>query len=199
VWFGEVLFDRISLNLAKLKILHDEVVFNGKFIRALIRHFRTRHGNMQTWEMVKRKTYGRIVIIAAITPDGEIILEKNYRVPLKSYVIELPAGLIDKKGESEIDAARRELLEETGYVVDKMEMVVSGPFNAGLLDDEVAIFLGTNARKVKEPELEECEDIEVLKVPLKKLLDYLASLKGIKADVKIPAMLPYIQKRGLFK
>jgi len=96
----------------KFKILHDEIVFNGKFIKTIRRHFLDRAGHKIFWEMVERKLGGRngkkkrIVAIAAITPKREIVLEKCFRVPLKDYTIELPAGLMDKPGESEKSAIR---------------------------------------------------------------------------------------------
>ena len=182
-----------------MKILRDEIVYDGKFIRTIRRHFLNTAGKPHVWEMVERKTYGRIVAIAAITPKKEIILEKTFRIPLKSYVFEFPAGLMDKKGESEKIAIRRELLEETGYVVDKVRLLYAGPFNTGMIDDRMAVYLGTNARKIAEPKPEPAEDITVVKVPLKNLLNFLSSQKRVLCDIKIPAVLPYLEKEGLLR
>ncbi len=178
----------------KFKILRDEVVYDGKFIRVIKRHFLDRAGHEIFWEMNERKTHGRIVAIAAITPKREIILEKCFRVPLKDYVIELPAGLMDKKGESEKEAIKRELLEETGYAVSKVELLTSGPFNTGLTNDKLAIYLGTNARKVAEPELECSEDIETILVPIHELLAFIkkSRRRGIEVDLKLTAILPFL-------
>lgn len=181
----------------EIRIGEDEVVFDGKFIKTIRRHFTDTNGSPQVWEMVKRKHFGRIVAMVAITNENEIILEKIYRIPFKEYVIELPAGLMDKPGESEEDAIKRELLEETGYSVDKVSLLVSGPFNTGMLEDELAIYFGLGAVKVQEPELESSEDISIVKVPLNNLLDYLSSLGKTKYDIKISAIIPYLQKRGL--
>lgn len=183
----------------KIKIGKDKVVYDGQFIKTIERKFRDKKDKLCVWEMIQRKTYGRIVAIAAITPDRKIVLEKNYRIPLKSYVIELPAGLMDKKGESEIETARRELMEEAGYAVDSLIPLLSGPFNTGLTDDELSIYLGTNARKVAEPNTDECEDIEILTVPLDQMVEYLSFLNCIKVDLKIAAVLPYLKKHGLYK
>lgn len=182
--------------MAKIKIVRDEVVFEGAFIRTIKRYFKDKNGHEQVWEMVERKNCKRIVVIAAITPEKEIILEKIYRVPFKNYVIELPAGLMDIEGEPEESAARRELLEETGYAVDEISLLDSGPFNTGLLKDELAVFLGLNAVKIKEPELESSEDIAIIKVPLKNLLNFLAG-SPLKHDVKIPMVLAHLAAHGL--
>lgn len=179
---------------SKFKILRDEVVYDGKFIRVIKRHFLDRAGHKIFWEMAERKTHGRIVAIVAITPKREIILEKCFRVPLKDYVIELPAGLMDKKGESEEEAIKRELLEETGYAVPKVKLLTAGPFNSGLTNDELAIYLGMNARRVSKPKPECSEDIKIIKVPVAKLLDFIkkAQKSGVKVDIKLPVILPFL-------
>ena len=182
--------------MAKIKIIRDEIVFEGAFVRTIKRYFKDKNGREQVWQMVERKNCKRIVVVAAITPEKEIILEKIYRVPFKDYVIELPAGLMDIKGESEESAAKRELLEETGYAVDDMSLLDTGPFNTGLLKDELAVFLGLNARKIREPELESSEDLTIIKVPLKNLLNFLAANR-LKHDVKIPLVLAHLASRGL--
>jgi len=182
-----------------IKVLSDEVIYDGRFIQVIKRKFSGRDGRTGVWEMVKRKTYGRIVAVAAITPEKEILLEKIFRVPLNSYTLELPAGLMDVAGESELEAIRRELLEETGYVSDHIEFLTGGPFNPGLVADELAIYLARDIRLVSEPKLENSEDIEVIKVPLKDLLNFLSSQKTHKPDVKIATVIPHLMKLGLME
>ncbi len=179
-----------------IKILGDEIAYDGQFIQTVQRKFLDKDGREQIWEMVRRKVFGRIVLVVAITPDNKVVLEKIYRIPLKEYILELPAGLIDEKGEDEKDAAARELLEETGYAVQNMELLCAGPFNAGLSADDLAVYVGTNATKIQEPHLESTEDIEVITVPAKNLLDHIAKT-DLKADLKIAAVLPFLEQRGL--
>src|SRR5215217_1288754 len=71
------------------------------------------------WEFVTRKKSSGIVAIVAVTDDYKLVLVEQYRPPVAKSVIELPAGLAgDEAGHEQEDlltAARRELLEETGY------------------------------------------------------------------------------------
>lgn len=203
LWKGykKIPVDKLSVgryNREIMKVLNDELVYNGQFLQVINRHFIDREGKKAVWEMVKRKTQGDIIGIVAVTKDKEIILEKIFRVPLNDYVLELPAGLMDIKGESEEAMVRRELLEETGYAVESVEELMRGPFSAGLRDGEMAIYLGMNAYFVQEPMREGAEDIEVVKVSLNRLFDYLMAQKGkLKVDLKMASVIPYLERKGL--
>jgi len=181
----------------KIKILKDETVYEGKYIRTVIRTYRGRTGKTKQWEMIKRKSFKKIVAIAPITSRNEIIFTKTYRIPLKKYVIELCAGLTDKKGETESRAAKRELMEETGYAVSKVKKFTTGPYSSGLVDTQMTIYLGFGAKKIQEPKLEESEDIETIILPLKKAYAYfIQSPKNTLVDIKIFSVLAAFKKLG---
>lgn len=183
--------------MPEIKILKDELVFNGRYIKTVKRHYLSRSGLHKNWEMVKRKLFGRIVAIIPVTSKNEIILTKIYRIPLKKYVIELCAGLTDKKGETEIQTIRRELLEETGYKVSKIKKLTIGPYNSGLAETEMIIYLGTKAIKVTEPKLEESEDIEAIKIPIKNAFSFLTHPpRDVLVDIKIFSILLFLKKLG---
>src|SRR5436190_21784999 len=88
----------------------DEVLYEGKFRRYV------RRGG---WEYVARRNVTGIVGIIAVTDDGKLVLVEQFRPPVGKNVIEIPAGLAGDVAGSEhealAEAARRELLEETGY------------------------------------------------------------------------------------
>lgn len=109
------------------KILHE-----GEFLRLL----RRRH-----WEYVERTNSRGVAVIVALTPDEEVLLVEQYRWPLERPVIELPAGLVGDLdiAETLLEAARRELEEETGYRARHIHTLDSGPVTAGL-SNEVSTF-----------------------------------------------------------
>lgn len=182
----------------RIKIAGDELVYDGKYLSVLRRHFADAKNQPQVWEMFRRKNTGKSVSIAAVTDRNEIILEKIFRLPAKKYILELPSGLTDKKNESLKDAICRELLEETGYSIKKAEPFLAGPSNAGLSDDELVIFFANSAKKIRQPEPEDSEDIKVVTVPLKNLPDYLRSIsKEIFIDLKIYAAMWFLEQKGL--
>ncbi len=178
-----------------MKILSEKKVFNGKFIKVLERKFLTNEGKKGKWEMVKRKD---AVMVFALTKKKEVILEKIYRVPLKSFSLELPAGVLDKKGESKKKAAKRELLEETGYLAKRIIFVKSAPFNPGLESTQLFIFFAPDVQYLGKKKSEDVEEIEIIKVPLKKFFDFLLNPPfKIKVDLAIFAILPLLAKKGL--
>jgi hypothetical protein len=102
-------------------------LYDGKFIRLVRQH---------NWEFVQRKNVSGIVGIVAVTDDRRLVLVEQFRPPVGKPVIELPAGLAGDVAGSETeelaDAARRELLEETGLRGEEMTRLCAGTASAGL-------------------------------------------------------------------
>lgn len=179
-----------------MKILKDELAYDGKYVQVVNRHYIDNDGHERIWELVIRKVFGRTVVIVPVTAEKELILEKIYRIALASDVLELPAGLMDSAGETEEEVARRELAEETGYVVDTLELLTVAPADPGLSTQELAIYLGDNARKVQDPQLGHSEIIEVVKVPIAQIVQYLVENSSqVKIDIKITAILPLLANK----
>jgi len=88
------------------------------------------------WEYVTRLNAAGAAVIVAVTEEQKLLLVEQYRIPVHTRTIKLPAGIIgDEPGctdESHAEAARRELLEETGYAAAHIEHLTSGPSGAGL-------------------------------------------------------------------
>ena len=82
------------------------------------------------------------VAIVPITNDGrDVLLVRQFRTPLNDWLLELPAGLRDKEGESDLDTARRELEEEVGCIADTMEHLVTLATAVGFTDESISIYL----------------------------------------------------------
>ncbi|MEK7585133.1 MAG: NUDIX hydrolase [Patescibacteria group bacterium] len=175
----------------------DQVLHRGQFLTLMQRPFLdSRSSRCGHWEYVERKNKGRVVTVVGITEQDELILTKTLRLPFGREgepVLEFCAGLPDREGECEVDLARRELLEETGYVCKNICPLVSGVISAGLTSDEMAIYVGTGATKVQAPKLEPAEVIEVVLVPKTKFRALLSDPPdGLKVDLKLWALLPLL-------
>jgi ADP-ribose pyrophosphatase len=138
-----------------------KVLGEGKFIRLVA---------ADGWEWAERVKVSGVVAIAA-GGRGKIILTEQYRRPLRANVIETPAGLAgDSEKDSDEDvevAARRELLEETGYEAKKWERMFDGPLSAGMTTEVVSFFRATGLKKVAEGGGEGNEKITVHEVSLR--------------------------------
>jgi ADP-ribose pyrophosphatase len=87
------------------------------------------------------------VAVLAFTEDDQLLLVRQYRYPVDSLVWELPAGRLDP-GEAPIDAARRELEEETGWSPTRLEPLLTYFTSPGFCDEVMHLFRATELRAV---------------------------------------------------
>ncbi len=122
------------------------------------------------WEYIEPKKFSGVVLIAPVTDDGKIVLIEQYRVPAQKIVVEIPAGLVgdhdDNMDEDFIVAAHRELLEETGYEAETMEIVTEGAPSAGSNSVTISFLLATGLRKIGPGGGDGTENITVHEIPL---------------------------------
>lgn len=170
--------------------LTEEEVWEGRFITAKKRG---------RWEYVGRSRGIRAAAIIAIDedPDGtrHVLLVGQYRVPLGRFTLEIPAGLVGddegSEGEGAIEAARRELEEETGYAAD--DWAVLGEFysSPGMVSESFTLLRARGLTRVSEGGGISEENIEVYRVPLTRLADFVADWRdaGHGVDVRVAMLL----------
>ena len=163
-----------------------QVLGEGRFVRLVRR---------DGWEWAERTNNSGVVVVVAITDDAQLVLAEQYRPPLDARVLDLPMGLSGDldgaEGEDLHEAARRELLEETGYEADRLELLGEGPTSAGLTSEVLTFFLARGARRVGPGGGDETEDIEVHVVPLDGADAWLRQRRaaGVLLDPKIYAAM----------
>jgi len=183
-----------------MRVTKKDCVFQGNYLRVVEKCLETRSGEKHIWETVERTTIGTggAVVVIALTKEREIILERNWRVPPESFVIQLPAGLCDVAGECEEETARRELLEETGYMANKLVPIIVAPEDPVLTPTPVSHFLAPDVEFVEEPRSDIAEGIEVLKVPIIKLGDFFLNLpRDTMLDLRVPGILWILERMKL--
>ncbi len=114
------------------------------------------------------------VFIFPLTKEGEVVLVRQYRPPIGQMELCLPAGLIEE-GEKPVEAARRELLEETGHGGGEWTEAITLSSSPGLKNNWAHILLAEGVEEVAPLDPDEFERLEVVKVPIEKLGDLVYS------------------------
>ena len=170
--------------------MNEQSLHTGRFLNYLSR---------DGWEFVRRTGGVTGVAIAAVTADDELVLVEQVRKPLGEQglpVLELPAGLVgDIDGEDNVlEAANRELIEETGFEAAELTAVCHGPTSAGLTDEVVTLVVAKGLRRVGPGGGVNGEDITVHLVPLAEAAEWLVQqFKNNRLiDPKVWAALPVL-------
>ncbi|MFX0578735.1 NUDIX domain-containing protein [Nocardia nepalensis] len=109
------------------------------------------------------------VAVAAIDDADNVVLIRQYRHPIGERLLELPAGLLDVPGEDPLEAAKRELAEETGLAAREWAVLVDVALSPGFTDEALRVYVARGLYETDrpEPELEEA-DLELVRMPVAK-------------------------------
>lgn len=115
--------------------------------------------------------------IIPVTPEGNVVLIHQYRHGTAAVTIEVPGGIVDPHESDPAEAAKRELLEETGYSAEKIIKLGVVEANPAFLNNHCHLYLAINAKPTQAPELGIGEDIVFEEVPLATVKEYVKSGK----------------------
>ncbi len=151
----KLLQSSIILNHRWCKVRRDEIELpNGKIIDDFFVHIKP-----------------DVALILPLTVNREIVFVRQYRHAINDFFIELPAGGFDPLEENAELAALRELEEETGYVAYEIKKIATLYSSPSKDTNRIHLFLAENAVKVSGQNLDITEEIEVLLIPIDKVLE----------------------------
>ncbi|WP_246372820.1 NUDIX hydrolase [Marilutibacter spongiae] len=167
-----------------------ETLYEGQWLRL------NRRGK---WEFAER-THGKgmAVIIIAVTPDDRVVFVDQFRAPLGSRTIEMPAGLVgdDHADDTLASAARRELIEETGWEAARVDVLLVGPTSSGMSNERIAFVRALDLTRVGAGGGVDDEDITVHEIPRAEAPAWLMArqAEGYELDLKLWAGLWMIDR-----
>jgi ADP-ribose pyrophosphatase len=136
----------------RAKILHSETLYEGHVFSVRQDRISEPGGILVTRDIVVHR--GSVVLLP-VFPDGSILLVRQYRHALGAFLWELVAGRLEA-GESRLAAARRELIEETGYTARRVKQILELFPSPGFVTERMWIFAATGLRRGRaQPEEDE--------------------------------------------
>ena len=167
-------FEMISGTTMKLTEtrLDTELMYEGNFIRVNKDKVRLPDGKIASREYI---THPGAVAVLALLDNGNLVMERQFRYALQREFIELPAGKIDH-GEDILECAKRELLEETGYVASKWVHLTTAWPCIGYANERMEYFLARGLTHLGH-KLDDGEFLEVFELSLPDALEWIKSGK----------------------
>ena len=178
---------------SSVRVLSSKTMFQGRVFSVVTDQVAEPNGVIARRDVIRHP--GSIVVLAVDESQGQrrILLERQYRYAANAYMWELPAGRIDE-GETKLAAAKRELLEETGYTARKWTHALRFYASPGFLDETMDVYLAENLTRGKA-QPEEDERIATRLVPLDQVLRMVMTGKIVDAKT-MTSVLWFDKKRG---
>ena len=172
------------------KYLDGEEVFSGRLLKVHRDRVRLPDGSEGVREYIR---HPGAVAIVALFEDGRVLLERQHRYALRRDFIEIPAGKLDP-GEAHLDTAKRELLEETGYVAAEWRRLGIIHNAIGYSDEGIELWLARGL-ELRERKLDHGEFLETLALPFEEAVQMVRD--GRISDAKTVAGLLWLKASAL--
>lgn len=175
------------------KILGSKYLYKTNGVAVRIDQCEIQNGSVFEPYVIETGTWVNVI---ALTKDRKIVLIKQYRHGVGQVLLEIPAGVMDAEDESPLQAAKRELLEETGYASEKFVQIGSVYPNPATHTNMTYSFLALDVEKVGEQNLDETEEIEISLVPFDEFIA-LAKESGLPQALHVSALffaLAYLER-----
>ena len=138
------------------------------------------------------------VTALALTKDGKVIMERQYRHALGETSFELPGGCVDDSDPDIESAIKRELMEETGYQFESFEYLGRTSCNPSTNNNWMHMFIARGGELINKQELDEFEEIEIHLFSIEELKDLLRSGKIIQS-MHVTACFYALERIGALK
>ena len=181
-----------TLIFGESSVLEEQLLYQGRWSNLVEFIYEDEKKQIRKWEGLHRKNNTEaVIIIAKMEPSDRHIIIRQFRPPTNSYILEFPAGLVDR-GETHEQTAIRELSEETGYVgeVEKISpRLYSSP---GILSEAVSFVHMKVDEKLSENQMPKAQNepgefITVFKKSVDEISEFFNQefSRGVKFDVKL--------------
>lgn len=178
------------------KILSSEYLFNDLWFKVRKDKCVTPQGKIvDPYYVYEFPTW---VTAVAVTEEGKIVLEKQYRHALGETCIEIPGGCVDDTDSSLEEAIKRELLEETGYAFSSYEYLGKISANPSTNSNLMHMFLAKGGKKIASQDLDHNEEIEIDLVSVDELKQMLRENKIVQA-MHVTCIMYALEKMGALK
>ncbi|MCR5136343.1 MAG: NUDIX hydrolase [Oscillospiraceae bacterium] len=148
-----------------------EDIFDGVILHVMRDQVRLPNGHTSVREVIR---HVGAVCVVPVTEDGKIVLERQYRYPIDRVITEIPAGKLDSSTEDRLEAAQRELREETGITADRwtdMGLYYGAPAYS---DEKITMYLAEGLHMGRQ-QLDEDEFLNVEFVPIESAVEEILS------------------------
>ena len=160
-----------------------EEIFDGVILHVMRDQVRLPNGHTSVREVIR---HVGAVCVVPVTEDGKVAVERQYRYPIDQVITEIPAGKLDSPAEDRLEAAKRELREETGITADRwtdMGLYYGAPAYS---DEKITMYLAEGLHMGRQ-QLDEDEFLNVEYVPMEELVEEV--LTGVITDGKTQAAI----------
>ncbi len=160
------------------EMISSSEVYSGRLLHVFKDDIILPNGKKSTRELIR---HNGAVAVVPLLDNNNVIAEHQFRYPFGKVIVEIPAGKLDSLDEDHLEAAKRELKEETGYEADEwIEMGAIYP-SVAYTTEIIWLYLAKGLKK-GESKLDEDEFLNVVEIPLKEFVDKVMS--GEVCDAK---------------